>query len=376
MKKVLAIGLVGMTLVGLVAVASGGTATDPLVSQSYLEGVYSTEILEQVDTTAREELEKLYQSASGSLAHIVEFVDMEVARLSQGAGHESLGLVDFRVKEGDALHFATGTTIMLLAGDATMTYGGNAVINLTNGEEIPSGSLTSAVRYMAGEMTSVVVTITSPTAVVAVQGNYHLVESGQTDYNIIADGLKELGLIRGSDTAYGNGYDLENSLNRIESLILFLRLMGEETLAITTDAECPFVDVADWAKPYVAYAYEKGYTKGVDMEAMLFDPTGTASGEAYLTFVLRALGYEDGVDFQWGTTLSDANQLGVITTGEVELLSEPTFYRSYSVYLSYFALDMSRADGGSLLDYLVEQEIFGLSDVEAVRESINISRLS
>lgn len=376
MKRTLAVGLVGASLAGLVVMATGGTAIDPFVSQSYLESTYSAEVLAKVSGTALAELEKLYQNASGALSHITEYVDMEVARLSQGAGVTSQGMSDFRVKQGDVVYFTTGTTMMVLAGDATMSYGGTAVLDLTNGVEVPRGSLACMARYMAGEMTSVAVTITSPTAVIAVQGEYHFSASDGVDYNAIADGLKELGLLKGSDTAYGSGYDLESGLNRIESLILFLRLMGEETLALATEAVCPFVDVADWAKPYVAYAYEKGYTKGVDMEAMLFDPTGIASGEAYLTFVLRALGYEDGRDFNWGTTLSDANQLGVISDREVTLLMEPTFYRSYSAYLSYVALDMERAGGGTLLEYLVEHEIFDPKDVQAVRENVNISLLS
>lgn len=43
---------------------------------------------------------------------------------------------------------------------------------------------------------------------------------------------------------------------------MLIRLLGEESEALTCTAYQPFTDVPDWALPYAAYAYSKGYTNG------------------------------------------------------------------------------------------------------------------
>ena len=61
------------------------------------------------------------------------------------------------------------------------------------------------------------------------------------------------------------------------------------------DWNTPFTDVADWAKPYVGYAYANGLTAGVSQTR--FGSESSVTAAQFLTFVLRALGYESGKDF-------------------------------------------------------------------------------
>ena len=44
---------------------------------------------------------------------------------------------------------------------------------------------------------------------------------------------------------------------------MLVRLLGKEDEALAGDWNTPFTDVADWAKPYVGYAYANGLTAGV-----------------------------------------------------------------------------------------------------------------
>ena len=223
------------------------------------------------------------------------------------------------------------------------------------------------------------ITVTSPTAVVSLEGWHTLTESGRTDYNALADALRILGLFRGSDTGYGSGYDLELPPTRIQGLIMFLRLIGEEQAALATTAACPFTDVPAWCQSYVAYAYEKGYTKGMDEAARLFGTNDTLTAGQYVTFLLRALGYSESgeaPDFTWDTALQRGVELGVLTAGERQLLEGGDFLRAQVVYLSYFALDAREKGGGATLqERLAAAGVLDQAVVTSVRSGVNVDRL-
>ena len=224
-------------------------------------------------------------------------------------------------------------------------------------------------------------TITSDTAVLAPQGFYSVVKSSATDYNELANALKEMGLFKGGDTAYGDGLMLENAPTRIEGLIMFLRLLGEEEAALATTDACPFVDVPEWCRSYVTYAYAKGYTRGVgaDSEELYFAPYVTITAGEYMTFVLRALGYRDSgdsPDFQWDSALLRSLELGCITDGEYKLLVEESFLRAQVAYVSYYALDAGMKSGGTLLSHLTAAGTLDAAKVKAVRDSVVTERIA
>ena len=105
--------------------------------------------------------------------------------------------------------------------------------------------------------------------------------------------LYELGLFKGDDEG---SFNLDKPLKRTEAVVMLIRLLGCEQEALEGSWSHPFTDVPQWADKYVGFAYEKGYTKGISKA--LFG-TGSATPAMYLTFLLRALGYEDGADFNW-----------------------------------------------------------------------------
>ena len=78
----------------------------------------------------------------------------------------------------------------------------------------------------------------------------------------MAAALKELNLFKGSFTGYGQGYDLELVPTRLQALIMFIRVLGEEDEAMAWTGTTPFTDISKGsdAEKYVGYAYEKGYS--------------------------------------------------------------------------------------------------------------------
>ena len=74
----------------------------------------------------------------------------------------------------------------------------------------------------------------------------------------------------------------------------------------------PFVDVPDWASPYVGYAYALGLTNGVDKSH--FGTNDLLSANHFVTFVLRNLGYLDKEgDFRVDDAVSFAYENHIIT---------------------------------------------------------------
>ncbi len=379
-KRVIAVvAASAATLCTAVTIAVGGTAGDPMLSKSYIDGAYTVQTISKAEEKITLRHDTLYQSAEETLkAKNDDYLTR--GGLVTGDGTYQAAFSDLRVKEGDTVRIETGSGFLLLAGDVELSCTGNKTIDLSNGWEKGNGALTAGRRYLVVEDTVAVLTVTSPTAVLSLEGYYTLTESSATDYNALADGLKALGLFKGSDTGYGFGYDLEAKPTRIQALIMFLRLIGEEQAALSTTAACPFTDVPAWCQPYVAYAYKQGLTKGVDDAAMLFGTADYVTAGQYVTFILRALGYQDSgdtPDFAWDTALQRGMDLGILTAGEYKMLMEEPFLRAQVAYLSYFALDHTYKDRAETLQtQLTTSGVLDAADVAAVRGGIDVSRLT
>lgn len=153
--------------------------------------------------------------------------------------------------------------------------------------------------------------------------------------NASAQLLYNLGLFRGTGTNPDGSPDfsLTRAPTRAESVTMLVRLLGGEQEALSKGYKAPFTDVPEWAKHYVGYAYQKGYTKG--MSATEFGSARATTTAQYLTFLLRALGYKDGTDFKWDTPWTLTDSVG-ITNGSYG--KETKFLRADAAYLSEMAL--------------------------------------
>lgn len=162
-----------------------------------------------------------------------------------------------------------------------------------------------------------------------------------------AETLYGLGLFQGTgtDAAGRPNFDLERAPTRAEAVTMLVRLLGKEDAARAGAWQTPFTDVADWAKPYVGYAYANGLTDGVDPTH--FGGGRTVTAAQYLTFVLRALGYESGTDFQWNAAWELTDALG-ISEGRYGAAAKP-FTRGDAAIVSAAALRTEQKGNGTTL---------------------------
>lgn len=119
--------------------------------------------------------------------------------------------------------------------------------------------------------------------------------------------LNELGLFQGEGVNSDGtiNFALDEAPTRAESLVMLIRLLGKESEALSAKYPHPFTDIADWADPYIGYAYKNALTDGVSPNR--FGSNLKSEGYTYLTFMLRALGYKDGKGaISCGTSLSNS----------------------------------------------------------------------
>ena len=318
MKRPIALlaSLLAVTVLATAAMAAGGDSSDPLISLNYLQTTFTTKATSSIDAA----LDKADQAAY-------------------------------------AKQFSSG-----------------AVVDVTTGSEVKSGAaLAENHRYLVAEDTTALFTVTGKTAVVNYCGFYSIASSSSVDYPAMAASLKTLTLFRGSDTGYGEGFDLEKAPTRMEALIMLIRLLGEESEALTCTAYQPFTDVPDWALPYAAYAYSKGYTNGVGPTT--FGTTMSASAEMYTEFLLRALRYSSTAQSDISNAPERAYFAGVLTAGEVSALRASAFLRADVVYLSYYALETNVSGGSKLSDTLIARGVFSDAAYRASRAMVNSARI-
>ena len=138
-----------------------------------------------------------------------------------------------------------------------------------------------------------------------------------------ADAIHELGLFQGVGINQDGtpNYDLDRAPNRFEAVTMLVRLLGKEEEAAAGTWNTPFTDVAEWAIPYVGYAYSNKLTDGISDAS--FGGASPVTAAQYITFVLRALGYDSSSDFQWDAAWELSDELGV-TSGQYDASSSFT----------------------------------------------------
>jgi len=178
--------------------------------------------------------------------------------------------------------------------------------------------------------------------------------------------LKKLGLFKGvSET----DFDLDRAPTRVEAMVMMIRTLGKEAEALEMGGKHPFTDVPDWADKYIGYAYEKGLTKGVSATSF---GTDNASSDMYLTFVLRALGYNDSAgDFSWDAPDLLAKAVGILPD-DVDTVN---FLRSDVVLVSWASLEANlKGSSQSLAFKLIEEGVFKKEDYGNAIDYVNESK--
>ena len=364
----LASGTVAFALYG------AGSQQDPLISLSYASDTYVNEVLKQVETQAKTELDTAQASLDNKLSEISSDEALEQKLVTQTAA--ALGLntstrasLTNSFSNGTKLQLAKTTEICLTSGSANIASG--ELINVTTGQIVSNGSVLVRNQLYLSPSANNVVELTSP-AKVDISGNYTEISgtapSYTAQYTMYADALNDLGLFSGST----NGYNLERSSTRTEGLVMLLRLLGEENRALNYKGSHPFTDVPSWADRYVAYAYEKGYTSGVSEN--LFGSQKTLTLNDYMTFLLRALEYNDkNGDFTWANSADAAIDAGILSQSEVQAIKDRNiFYRDDLVYTSYKVLFANcKNETFKLSDKLISSGIFTQTEFTLVQKNLS-----
>ncbi len=177
-------------------------------------------------------------------------------------------------------------------------------------------------------------------SVILLIGIYVTAASETNEYTPYAEKLNELNLFLGTE----KGFELERAPSRLEGLVLLIRFLGREEDALQfSQKKHAFTDVPDWGKNYVNYAYSMGLTNGISQSR--FGSDLPIEAKAYLTFILRALGYNDQKgDFRYEDAVEKALLLHIFDTVFFNKLKSERFLRGHVAYVSYCALAAKRKD--------------------------------
>lgn len=192
-----------------------------------------------------------------------------------------------------------------------------------------------------------------------------------------AGALYALGLFNGTGTD-NNGnpiYDLDLVPTRNQAVTMLVRLLGKAGEAEGKTWTTPFTDVAAWAAPYIGYAYANGLTAGTS--ATTYSGNDNTTVKQYLTFILRALGYTSGVDFQYETAWDFSDAIG-LTDGRYNE-NTSVFTRGDVTYISHSALSCNLKNSNiSLLQKLYNEGVVTYEGIceAGLTEAVNVETLT
>lgn len=195
------------------------------------------------------------------------------------------------------------------------------------------------------------------------------VAASASDFDAAAKDLSAIGVFRGTEA----GFELDRAPTRSEAAIMLVRLYGAEEQA-AADYEAgtishPFTDVSDFTAPYVAWLYTNGLTNGTS--ATTFGSAAPCSAQQYTVFLLRALGYEDGKDFDYAQAPEFAVTKGLFDTS----MFGGTFLRDDLAAVTYQALAADLKDGSAyLLKSLVESGAVDAQAAQPITQKIETYR--
>ena len=195
------------------------------------------------------------------------------------------------------------------------------------------------------------------------------VTASASSFDAPAAELSAIGMLKGG----ANGFDLDKVPTRTQAAIMLVRLFGAEDEAKAAyaagDIQCPFGDVSETAAPYVAWLTDRGLANGVAEGS--FGALNACSSKAYTIFLLRALGYEDSVDFTAATAQDFAAKIGLLDTSAFT----GTFLRDDLAAMTYQALGTDLKGGKTyLLASLIKSGAVDASAAKPITDKIEAYR--
>lgn len=199
----------------------------------------------------------------------------------------------------------------------------------------------------------------------------------QTDAEICTD----LGVLQGDGSGVTAEY-LAKGTTRLQSAILYLRLLGleDEALAETGTETFADADLVDWAGGKAILAYLKANPElGWVGDGTNFDPLSATTAQMLYKVMLTALGYAQGTDFEYADTITFADGKGLNSKADdTEISNDDTA----AILVEALKAETTVA-GTTLVEKLVVDGIVteaaaqaaGLVEVELVVDSVTATNL-
>lgn len=301
MKRRVAAILAVVIVLGLgIAVAVGGTG-DPLVSKSYLENTYLSELSEILQQRAGKGTKATYESVVAKLDELGE-ADVKAAQSIADGGSAYLRS---ELRQGDSLKLNMGGSVLLYSGQATLNDG--ALADVTTGTALqPGGALNVGHRYIA---TSDVTLRQTQSGSLGYQGTGTLVKAGSEKDFPFTDVSESDWYYDAIAFVYDRGYfsgtgesvfSPNTSMTRAMVATVLHRLAGNETVSGSGD----FADVpaGQWYSQGIAWASQKGIVNG--MGGGRYEPDLAVTREQLVTMLYRYQKDYLGVDVSAKGTLA------------------------------------------------------------------------
>ena len=296
MRKLTALILaLALSLVTVGAMAAGGSATDPLISLSYLTGTYKTQLDTQIKDRVETGTSQTYQDALNKLN---EVGSAYLSGGQSGTWSTSSGYAARTGSRGDALTLSAGSGVLVSAGSASASA---PLVDVTAGTVLPAGStLTAGHRYLNGEESSVVVTVKSDSISWAWEGTWSLSQSG-ADATVFTDLISTQWYYTGVRWAVDRGlmagisgtvFSCNTSMTRAMMATVLYRYEGEPD----TDYVLAFLDVpsGQWYSLPISWAADKGIVNGIG--GGKFGLNNQITREQIATMLYRYAGEYRGLD--------------------------------------------------------------------------------
>ena len=315
-----------LALVLALGVLAGGALAasgDGPVSLRYLTQIFFPQAVQAGEEAAGQMLEESYDAASAALERLAG---------GEGSGDSSLLYSgDLRLREwydGQLIGLTTGSGVLMGQGAASVTHNG-AVVDVTEGTEVPSGSALAANhRYLVGEDTAAVFAVQSGWAQVGVQGSYTL-SGGAEDPTPFADVKRTDWYYEAVGYVYGNSlfsgmsehtFGPGEPMTRAMLVTVLYQLAGAPQGELAS-ASAQLTDVADgaWYAPYVRWAVDHGIASGTGNGA--FNPDGQVTREQVVVMLYSFAGGYLGLDTAFGADLSAFDDAGQVSGWAVEAMA-------------------------------------------------------
>lgn len=302
--------VLALLAVGVYAASAG----DSLISLSYLRQTFVPKAVQAGEEASDKALQETYDKAKARLDE-VHAAAGSGNTASNGSHSADLGPRSW--SDGGKISLPTGSCFLLFEGSAALSHGG-AVVDVTSGNEVPSGSaLVPGRRYLVGEDTTASVNILSGEASLGVQGSYTAApgKAVHTPFYDAAQGdwfydpvsfVYEQGLFSGVDSHH---FSPGTPMNRAMLLAVLHRLAGSPVQGEGPD----FSDVpaGQWYSQPILWGAAQGITSGTGNGT--FSPLLQVTREQAVTMLYNYAGQYLKADVEGGANLSGYGDLDEVS---------------------------------------------------------------